>query len=52
MVGDRLAGGDDRVEVRGILAADLDEAKLAPLKQPRPHLREITADDVRVHFQL
>ena len=52
MSGDRLAGSDDCIDTGRGLAADLDEAKLAPLKQPRPHLREITADDVRVHFQL
>ena len=31
MTGDRLAGGDDGVEAGGILAADLDQAELAPV---------------------
>ena len=33
---DRLAGGDDGLEARGILAANLDQAELAPGEHPGP----------------
>ena len=36
MTGDRLAGGDDRLDAGGVLAADLDQAELAPGEQPGP----------------
>ena len=36
MTGDRLTGGDDRVQIGGILAADLDQPELAPVEQPGP----------------
>ena len=30
MTRNRLTGGDDRIEIGGVLAADLDQPKLAP----------------------
>ena len=37
MTGDRLTGGDDRVDAGGILAADLDQPKLTPGEHPGPN---------------
>ena len=31
MTGDRLTGGDDRIDAGGVLAADLDQAQFAPV---------------------
>ena len=39
MTGDRLTGGDDRVDAGGVLAADLDQPELAPGEQPGPDRR-------------
>ena len=35
MAGDRLTGVDGGLQVHGVLAADLDQAELAPVEQPR-----------------
>ena len=52
MVGDRLAGRENRIETRGILAADLDQPKLTPREQPWTDGAEIAADDVGVDLKL
>ena len=36
MTGDRLAGFEDGLHARGVLAADLDQAELAPGEHPWP----------------
>ena len=40
------------IEAGGVLAADLDQAKLAPGEQPGPDRGEVPADDVGVDLQL
>ena len=52
MTGDRLAGIDDRLQACGVLAADLDQAKLTPGEQPGPDVLQVPADDVGVDLQL
>ena len=52
MVGDRLAGIDHRLQAGRVLAADLDQAELAPREQPRPDVLQASADDVGVDLQL
>ncbi len=52
MARDRLTGVDDRLRACRVLAADLDQPKLAPGEHPRPDVGEVPADDVGVHLEL